>query len=321
MILKRLSLFPAALTLVLRATPSVFAQQASPSPAPEAVDVEEVVAYQAWTAASTTDPAKAAELAQAYLEKYPKGQYSEYLSKWLVGVQWNQFNEAIKKKDIAEMVRIGQKRLAVDPQDINFLYWMALNLRQHELLGSPEPAHTKEARDFSRRAIDLVGSGARPVGVDPAKWNKDANLAWLHQNLALLAAKAGDDKEALAQYETSSALAPKDAGILARNSLGCATIHKAAYDAAAARYQAVPEAERSGETPSPAAREALDAANQEADAAVQCWARFLGVTKGSAATEELRSKVEAALAAVYKYRHPDEPEGYKALVDGFVLKP
>lgn len=291
--------------------PSALAQEAS---------LEEASAYQAWLAANTAkDVAKASELARAYLAQFPKGLYADYLGKWLAGAQGALFNEAIKKKDMAEMVRLGELRLKEDPKDLTYLYWMALNLRQNELLGSAEATHSKQAADYSKRSIELIEAGSQPAGVDAAKWNKDANLAWLHQNLALIAATAGDKDEALKQYEQSSALAPSEIAIQARNTLGSGSIYKEKYDEAVAKFQALPEAERSPEKPSPAATELIDQANQGADKAIDAWAHFLGVTKGSAA--EVRSKMEATLAAFYKYRHPDEPEGYKALVEKYTPAP
>lgn len=293
-------------------------------PAPPALaqaSLEEATAYQAWFVANAAnDVAKASELAQAYLGQFPKGQYADYLGKWLVGAHWNLFNAAIKNKDMAEMVRLGEVRLKQDPKDLTYLYWMALNLRQNELLGSGETTHSKQAADFSMRAIASIEGGGQPAGVDASKWNKDANLAWLHQNLALIATTAGDKDEALKQYEQSSALAPSEIAIQARNTLGCGSIYKDKYDEAVAKYQALPEAERSPESPSPTASQLIEQANQDADRAIDSWAHFLGVTKGTAA-EAVRTKMEATLAAFYKYRHPDEPEGYKALVEKYSPAP
>jgi hypothetical protein len=279
--------------------------------------VEEVTAYQAWHAASTAgDAAKAAELARAYLEKFPSGQYAEYLTKWLAGAELTRFNDAIKKKDMAAMVAIGQERLKQDPNDLTILYWMALNLRQNQLLASGAATHLEQAAEFSRRAIELIEKGGQPSGVDAAKWNKDANLAWLHQNLALVAAKQEKTEQALKEYEVSTGLAPGDPAIVARNTLGCGSLNKSLYDKAVEKYQALPEAERSPDGPSAAAKAAIDEANANADAAIECWARFLGVTaKGGA--QEVRARIEPALAALYQYRHPEAPEGYKALVEKY----
>jgi tetratricopeptide (TPR) repeat protein len=288
---------------------------AGPLWAQQEASVEEVTAYTAFHAAQTAgDAAKATELAREYLQKFPKGQYAEALTKWLGGARWGRFNEAIKKKDMAGMVTIGREALAEDPNDVNYIYWMAINLRQNELLSGGD-ANAAAAAEFSTKAIERIEGGAVPVGVDAAKWNKDAVLALLNQNLALIAAKQGKPDEALKYYEKSSSLAPKDVAINARNTLGCGTLHKSKYDDAVAKYQALPEAARTSSPPAAEATAAIDAANKEADAAIECWARFLAVT--AANPSETRNKVEQALAALYQYRHPDQPQGYQAMVEKY----
>jgi tetratricopeptide (TPR) repeat protein len=288
---------------------------ASPLPAQEEANVEEITAYTAFHAAQTAGEAsKAAELARAYLEKFPQGQYAGAVSQWLGGARWALFNEAIKKKDMAGMVAIGREALAQDPNDVNYLYWAAVNLHQNELLGGAAP-NAEAAADFSRKAIERIEAGAVPIGVDAAKWNKDTVLAVLHQGLALLAARQDRVDEALQHYAKSSALAPKDVAINARNTLGCGTLHKSRYDDAVAKYKALPDAARAADSPSADALAAVDLANREADAAIECWARFLAVT--ATIPSETRNKVEQALAALYQYRHPDQPQGYQALVDKY----
>ena len=277
--------------------------------------VEEVTAYTAFHAAQTAgDAAKATTLAREYLQKFPKGQYADALTKWLGAARWGRFNEAIKKKDMAGMVTVGREALAEDPGDVNYLYWTAVNLRQNELLAGGDQ-NAEAAAEFSRKAIERIEAGAVPVGVDAAKWNKDAVLAVLHQNLALVAARQGKSDEALQHYEKSSTLAPKDVAINARNTLGCGTLHKSKYDDAVAKYQALPEAARTSDPPAAEATATIDQANKEADAAIDCWARFLAVT--AANPSETRNKVEQALGALYQYRHPDEPQGYQALVEKY----
>jgi tetratricopeptide (TPR) repeat protein len=289
---------------------------AAPLRAQEEGNAEEVAAYGAFHAAQTAgDAAKASELARAYLEKFPKGQYAEYLSKYLGSARWQRFNEAIKKKDMGGMITVGREGLTADPGDVNYLYWMAVNLRQNELLGGGEPAHAKEAEEFTLKAIERIEAGGVPVGVDAAKWDKSANQGLLYQSLALLAAKRGETAKALEHYQKSSSLAPKDVAINARNYLGCGTLHKSAYDDAVAKYQALPEAARTADPPAAEATAAVDLANKEADAAIDCWARFLAVT--AANPSDTRTKVEQALGALYQYRHPDQPQGYQALVEKY----
>lgn len=266
---------------------------------------DEPSVYAAWYAASQGgDAASALAAAKDYLAKFPDGANAGYVKKWMASQQWKGFNEAVQKKDMNAMIAAGRENLAADA---SFAYWMAWYLRQNELLSAGDPAHAKEAEEFSKAAIEFVERGGVATGIDAAKWNKDANLAWLHQNLALLAAKDGRAEEAFRHYETSSKLAPGDAALNARNHLGCGSLNKSLYDDAVAKFKALPDAEKGG----PSAQAAIETANKHADAAIQCWARFLGTGTGS---PDLRSKIEAAIGALWAYRHPDQPEGWKALV-------
>ena len=297
----------AALLLASALAPAPLLGQ-DPGPA-DTQNADEVVAYMAWYGANTSgDTAKALAAAKEYLDKFPQGENAPYVRKWLTGLQWQRFNEAVQKKDMAEVVRLGRAHLGDDP---SFAYWTAWYLRQNELLGSGPAAHAKDAEELSRLAIAFVEKGGVATGIAPDKFDKSANLAWLHQNLALVATKDGRSEEAIEHYETSSRLAPADAALNARNQFGCGSLHQELYDAAAAKYKALPEAERGPEAPSPAAQAAVDAANRHADSAIQCWARFLGGDSGS---PELRSRIEAAIGALWSYRHPEQPDGWKALV-------
>lgn len=301
--------FPTAAALILACALAPAPILGQEQKADEVRDADEVAAYMAWYGANTAgDTAKAMAAAKEYLEKYPKGENVAFVRKWLAGVQWQGFNEAVKKKDMAELVRIARERLGEDP---SFAYWAAWYLRQNELLVSAAAAHAKEAEELSRVALEFVEKGGVATGIEQAKFDKSANLAWLHQNLALVAAKAGRRNEALEHYEKSSQLAPADAALNARNQLGCGSLHKDLYDEAVAKYQALPAADRAPEKPAPAAQEAIDAANGHADSAIQCWARFLSGKSGS---PELRARIEAAVGALWSYRHPEQPDGWKALV-------
>lgn len=299
----------AALLLACGLAPSSLLgqEQKTEQKADDVRDVEEVTAYMAWYGASQAgDVAKALAAARDYLAKYPNGENAEFVKKWMAGQVWGGFNAAVQKKDMNEVVRIAREKMA---EDESFAYWAAWYLRQNELLGSGEAVHAKDADEFSRKALEFVEKGGVATGIEAAKFDKAANVAWLHQNLALVAAKDGRHTEALEHYAKSSQAAPGDAAINARNHLGCGTIHKDLYDAAVAKYKALP-APAAGASPSPEAQAAIDTANRHADDAIQCWAKFLALNTGSPA---LRTRIETAIGALWTYRHPDQPDGWKAL--------
>lgn len=308
---------PVSLVLFLAAASGAWAQDA---------DVDEVVAYQAFYQASQAkDTAKAIETAQAYLKKYPNGANADYIKKWLAPTlaqaRGAQFNQALKDGNSAEMVRIGREQLAEHPDDLSYLISLALNLRKNVLLGSnAKPELEAAAGEFSRKALQLIQGGAVPPGTDPAKWKKETTLAVLEQNLAIVADHANRPDEALQHYEKSLELAGGAASLAGYSGFYCGKLRKDKYDAAVAAYQALPEDARGGADPKPEAKAALDAVNEQADAAIDCWAVFVGATEKNNPFGDARAPVAEALKALYASRHPDQPEGYQALVARYVEK-
>ncbi len=278
---------------------------------------DESTAYTAWYAASEAkEMAKAYALAGEYLAKFPSGQYAEFLKKWLGGARGALFNEAIKAKDMDAMLRVGKERLAESPDDLDYVMGMALNLRINELFANPpRDAHAAEVAELSERAIDLIEGGKLPTGADPAKWKKDDTLAWLYQNQAIVAMKQDRDDNALQHFEKSTQLAATNPVLKTYNALYCGSLRKQKYDAAVARLKALPEAER-GDTPSEAAKAVVAEANREADAAIDCWARFIALAETQNASAEVRTRIGKTASDLYAYRNPQEPEGFRKLVDG-----
>jgi hypothetical protein len=281
--------------------------------------VEESVAYQAWYAANEAkDVAKAVQLAKDYLAKYPKGQQAEFLGKWLSGARGALFNQAIQKKDMATLIDLGKERLAEDPNDLAYLLSLALQLRRNELFASPPVfTHGALAADFSQRAIALIDSGKTPPGADPAKWQKNDALGWLHQNVAAVRYKEEKKDEALAAFTKSSELDPDNATVVAYNELYCGLIHKDRYDDAAKRFQALPEEEKKAAEPSAAVKATLEEVNKHADEAIKAWARFVALSEAKNILTATREQIGKTLADLWAYRNPQDPEGYKKLIDSF----
>ena len=279
--------------------------------------LEEAAAYGAWYQANEAkDVAKAYELAREYVQKFPKGQYAEFLTKWVAGARGALFNQALQKKDMAAMLKLGQERLAEDPDDLAYLVSLALNLRRYELFASPANfTHAAEAADFSKRAIALIEAGKVPGGADPAKWNKNDALGWLHQNLAAIAYKDEKKDDALAAFQKSTEADKDNAGLVAYNLLYAGFIHKDRYDAAVKQYQELPEADRQAAEPTEAAKAAVEEANRHADAAIESWARFAGLAEAQGTYGETRERIARALAGLWAYRNPEDPEGYLKLIE------
>ncbi len=306
MMLRKIALVVMLLAGVLAARPAR-AQEASP---------EETLVYSEWHAASSAqDTAKATQVAQDYLKKYPAGAYAAYLKQWLGQLEAQRLSEAIAKKDVAAIVKIGQAKLQAEPGNLDYALAVAFNLRRFELFASPpSDAHLAEVKAFSEKAMALIAGGKVPSGADPAKWDKGQSLGWLHQNLALVASKQEQADEALAQFEKSAAADPKNRTQNAYSALLSGSLLKARYDAAVVRYKALPEAQRTGAEPAPEARAVLDEANASADATLAAYARFLALSEGQTAFATTRARVEKTASDLWGYRHPEDPGGFAAFV-------
>jgi tetratricopeptide (TPR) repeat protein len=283
-------------------------------------NVEEVVAYQMFYQASQAgDAAKALEAAQAYVKQFPEGPNAAYIKKWLAKAtaqtRGAQFNQALKEGNSAELIRIGREQLAEKPDDLSYLISLAVNLRKNVLLGSQKnPEWTAAAGEFSAQALKLIEGGALPPGTDPAKWNKDATLSLLYQNVAIAAQRADKNDDALQAYEKSLALGGNAASLAAYSGFYCGKLRKDKYDAAVAAYQSLPEDKRAATPPAPEAQTALDEVNAQADATIECWAVFVGATQKTNPFGDARAPVDEALKALYTSRHPGSPEGLQALI-------
>ena len=278
---------------------------------------DEIALYQSWYMANTAkDITKGYAAATEYLQKFPQGQYAEYLKKWASGARGTLFNQALQAKDMASMIRLGQERLSEDPKDLSYLLSLSLNLRRHELFGSPaDYTHAEKAADFSRRAIALIESGQTPPGADPQTWNRSDALSWLYQNVAVVAVKQDKEDEALAAFRKSTEVDPGNGGLVAYNSLMSGSIYKSKYDGAVVRYQALPEEQRQGPEPGEQAKAVIEEANKHADAAIDQWARFVALAEAQNSYADTREKIAKALSDLWAYRHPDDPEGAAKLID------
>ena len=79
--------------------------------------------------------------------------------------------------------------------------------------------------------------------------------------------------------------------------------------------QAVPDADRLATPPKPDVQGVVDRVNRQADAVIDCWTRFVALTATDNPYGETRASVEKALGELYRYRHPEDPEGLQKLID------
>lgn len=354
--MKRLLTVMAALTFSLALfMPLASARTVAPESVAQDATPEEAAAYKAWFDANgLKDYPKAMELAKAYLEKFPAGKYAGYLKdKWIPQMRGFFFQQAATaaakaktdydqlvaagQKDqaaaklpqitqnVAEVIRIGKEVLAADPDNLDYLSALVVQIRSNELFAAPPNfAHAAEATDFAVRAIRLIEAGKTPSGADPAKFNKNVTLAYMHQTLAVIYDHDKNVDKALAEYEKAGVLEPTNPAY----SFHCGRIRNDKYAAAATKYDtaqkkvdAIPDADRNAAEPKPDVKAALDESkaalaevNSQADAVITCWARFLGLTVDKKEWE-IRPKILQAFTELYKFRHNNSIDGMEKLID------
>jgi tetratricopeptide (TPR) repeat protein len=314
--MKRWLIVTAAL-MVLAGLNASLARAATVAPGPVTAQQDdpkkaETEAYKAWYDART-DAAKGVPLAKAYVEKFPNGANVTYVKGYIAKARAEAFNQAMISKDVGKMIQLGNEALAEDPNSLDYLYLLAYSIRQYELGANPRSyAHAPEAADYSNRAIKFIEEGKVP-GVAPKPFNKNSTLNFLYQNLALIELNKKNNDKALEYYAKAASLDGTDP----LNFLQCGVLHQTKYQAALVKYQGMPEADRTAAEPKPEVKAALDDVNKEADSVIDCWARFMAVSANNAAYASTRTQVGNALNDLYKYRHPDSPDGLQKLIDQY----
>jgi hypothetical protein len=306
---------PAAPAGLILAVMVLVAATASPALAQD--DQGEALAYNAWFAANQAqDNAKAVEAAEAYLAKFPNGQYAEFLTKWLAPAKLSRLNDAIKSGNVDQMLKVGNSVLKDDPDNLNVIYALAFQLRRRELLASPRSyAHAADVARLSQKAIDLIQAGHTLAGVE--NFDKDATLAWLYQNLAMVESQHEVTDEAIALYEKSTSFAPQDPQIAGRNLGALLPVRQQAYADAVKAYNALPAEERGAAEPPAEVQAARDALNAAADDLIDVAARFVALAEVKNLPQATRDRVYAVLESAYKTRYPDDTEltGLQAIID------
>jgi tetratricopeptide (TPR) repeat protein len=261
--------------------------------------------YRAFHEASQAgDTARALEAAKAYLEKYPSGQYADFIKKWQDTARLTLLDSAIKEKRTADMIKTGEEILSADPENLTVVYALAFNIRRNELLASP-PVYTNAAAavEYAKRGIALVESGKTIPGV--ASFDKNATLAWMTQILAISEGRSGNAAEAIKLYAKSSALAPNDP-VVGRNLLNVFTLRNGRYTEVVKAYNALPDADRAATEPKPEVKAAKDALNAEADALIDAAAAFVAYGRSKGLPPATVDRVNQTLETVYKGRFPDD---------------
>jgi hypothetical protein len=148
-------------------------------------------------------------------------------------------------------------------------------------------------------------------------FDKDATLAWLYQNLAMVESQNEVTDKAIDLYEKSTSFAPQDPQIAGRNLGALLAVYQQRYADAVKAFNALPAEERGAAEPPAEVQAAREKLNSAADDLIDVAARFVALAEVTNLPQATRDRVYAVLESAYKTRNPDDAEaaGLQAVID------
>jgi hypothetical protein len=311
--MKRIIATVAVLMFMLAlSAPLALAHAVSAQPVAQDAAADEAALYKKWYDLNTAkDYANGLEAAKAYLDKYPNGQYAAYLKKWMPQARAALLNAAVQSKNLGDIDRIGKDIMAADPDNLDYALFLASQLRTSDT----NFQYAADTAQFAETSIRLIEAGKKPT-TKPEEFKPKETQAYLHDTLASIDEHNKNNDKALEHYEHAAMLDAANA----RYFFNAGRLHQARYAAAAAAYQALPEADRTAPEPKPEVKAALDKVNAEADGVINNWARFMGLPKNDYPAD-VKQKVMTALTDLYKYRNNGSDAGLTQLIEANKTSP
>jgi tetratricopeptide (TPR) repeat protein len=174
-----------------------------PNAAPP-VSAEEDAAFKAVNDTPQTDTAKRIELGQAFVQKYPNSRYRSNVYAVLTMAY-------LQAGKVHEMEEVGEKELALNPNDAQILAIMGQTIPRAMNAQTPEPEkQLAKAEQYSRKALELTPTLPKPANVtdDVFSQAKAQMLAMAHGGLGLVYVRRGQFKEAIPELNQSVTIDP-----------------------------------------------------------------------------------------------------------------
>jgi tetratricopeptide (TPR) repeat protein len=172
--------------------------------APPPVSAEEDAAMKAFRDAPLTDVAKKDQMGEAFVLKYPQSRYRVEVYSWLV-------KGYLGSGDVDKMEAVGEKELALQPDDATTLAIMGSTLPRAMNASTPEPLkRLVKAEQYSKKALELIPALQKPAGLTDEQFTAAKNLtsAMAYSGLGLVAYRRGKYEDAIPNLEQSVKLDP-----------------------------------------------------------------------------------------------------------------
>lgn len=173
------------------------------TPAPP-VNAEEDAAFKAFDAIPLTDGAKKTQAGEEFVQKYPQSRY-------LPPVYSNLVKLYLQANDIKKMQDVGEKDVAIAPNDVQTLAILGQTLPRAWNSSMPNASlQLDKAEKFSKSAIELTPTIPKPEGLTDAQFTmaKNQTLAMAHSGLGLVYFRRGKYDEAIPEFEQATKIDP-----------------------------------------------------------------------------------------------------------------
>lgn len=181
-------------------------QQAAPlQGAPPPVSAEEEAAFKTYNDIPLTDGAKKNQAALDLLQKYPQSRYAAQVYSWQVKYYFS-------VGEIDKMEEVGDKELAMAPNDAQTLAIMGSALPRKMNASTPDPAkRLAKAEQFSQKALELIPTFPKPDNMTDEVFTqaKNQTSAMAYSGLGLVAFRRGKFADAIPHLEKAVQLDPQ----------------------------------------------------------------------------------------------------------------
>jgi tetratricopeptide (TPR) repeat protein len=172
--------------------------------APPPVNAEEDAALKAFRSAPVADMTKKDQLGEDFLQKYPQSRYRPEVYAMLV-------RGYLSQGQIEKMETIGDKEIALNPNDAQTLAIMGSTLPRVMNASTPDPQkRLDKAEQYSKKALEILPTLVKPAELSDADFlkAKDQTSALAYSGLGLVAFRRSKFAEAIPNFEQAVKLDP-----------------------------------------------------------------------------------------------------------------
>jgi len=256
------------------------------------------------------DPTKLMEYGRTYMQKYPSGKFVEYVKTATSAARYQMFTQMLKDKRYPDAIRVGEEAFAANDNEFIYAYLLTSNGLADETTNGAKSQFVGKVSAWAERGINFVESGKMPANAKQADWDKDKpkTIGTLYKARGIdtylrIANSTPATPEAFqpAIDELKRALSKNEKDTALYFFLGQA--YSGQYAIYSQRYSAMtPETQATD-----AGKAALDQVNNAADMLIDSWVRLVAF---AGETSDAAKAVTPQLSELWKFRHPDAPEGW-----------